>query len=319
MSETEAATLQKFGAVSVCATPVFVDDFLWGFVLFEDCRNKRYFSEEYTEIMRSSALLFANAVMRAETEKEIQTALFKLQEANRVKNAFLTRVSHEMLTPLNGIMGLMHLVQAGVNSEETKLYLDEMSAASLNLLGLIRNLLTLSEGESDSFEFVHSVVSFKAMCQNTLKAIRRDLAEKRQTAHSDIDPSIPALLVGDEERLTQVITHLLENAMKFTPEYGEIRLSASVLNDEGDAVMLQIEIADTGIGIPKEAQSGIFKVFSRVDESMTREHEGIGLGLPLAKKIIATMGGKIWVDSEPGRGSKFTFTCRLQKSLLSVS
>ena len=139
------------------------------------------------------------------------------------------------------------------------------------------------------------------------------MANKYQTLTTDVDPSIPACLFGDAEHLAQVITNLLSNAIKFTPEHGKVHLVASMLKEDGDTITLQVKIADSGIGMSKEQQSRVFDVFGQVDESQPRKQGGFGLGLVISKRIIEMMDGKIWVDSKPDKGSKFTFTCKMKR------
>ena len=245
----------------------------------------------------------------------IEQTLLELREANRVKSEFLSRMSHEMLTPMNAIMGMTQLVNIqGISEETKKEYLLEIDTAARNLLELIRGLLDVSKKEEGAFELVHAEFTFETMCQTVLKNMERDVSEKKQILNCEIDSSVPALLWGDEKRLAQVIDSLLENAVKFTPEGGEILLAARVLNEHSDSIILQVEVTDNGIGIPKEHQGEIFKVFEQVDTSLTRKYTGIGLGLSLSRQIIEMMGGKIWVESELGKGSKFMFTCQLLKS-----
>jgi len=244
--------------------------------------------------------------MRLIIEKELA------EKSNHAKLEFLSRMSHEMLTPMNTIMGMARILKTSGGSRETEEYLDKIGTASRHLFGLINNLLDISDNNSSALTLTDSVFSFKTMFQNILREIGRNAAKKQQKLVIDIDPSMPTLL-GDEERFAQVIENLLANAIKFTGKHGEINFSARVLNEENGAVNLQIEITDNGIGISKEQQNEIFSIFGQADGSITRKHEGIGLGLPLSKRIIEMMGGKIWVDSEPGKGSKFIFSCKMQK------
>jgi PAS domain S-box-containing protein len=247
---------------------------------------------------------------------EIEKALFEAQEANRAKREFLARMSHEMLTPMNAIMGLTQLIQMERgNNEEGKDYLDELDMSSRHLLRLIQDLLDMSGLEDNTFSFTESVFSFNRMFRDVLKEVGYLAIEKHQRLSYEFNPAIPSSLLGDSKRLSQVITNLLTNAIKFTPEKGEINFSASVLaNDDNGVIILKIEVADTGIGISKEEQGRLFSVFEQLDGGLNRRYGGVGLGLVISKRIIELMGGDIWVDSEPGQGSKFTFTCKLKEA-----
>ena len=136
---------------------------------------------------------------------------------------------------------------------------------------------------------------------------------KKQNLTYHIDPSIPMFLKGDRGRLAQVIINLLINAVKFTSEHGRVHLSASAINESSEAVTLQIEVSDTGIGISEEQQKDIFNVFYKIDDRITSIYSGAGLGLPISKRIVEMMDGKIWVESSLEKGSKFVFTCKMQQ------
>jgi len=238
----------------------------------------------------------------------------KLSETiGRVRIEFLSRMSHEMLTPMNAIMGMTQMAKMMGTSQEVRQLLEEIDAASRQLLGLINDLLDISGNKPSAFSLSNSVFSFEEMFRNVWKEMRPDIEEKRQTFTYDIDQSIPESLIGDEKRLAQVIINLLTNALKFTPEEGKIHLFSRVINEDNEIVTLQVEITDNGKGISKEQQRDIFNIFDKLDDSPSSEQSGAGLGLPISQRIIEKMGGKIWIESEPDKGSKFTFTCKMKK------
>jgi len=257
-------------------------------------------------------LIQANEHSRQMAE-ELKTALLETQEANRAKSDFLSRMSHEMLTPMNAIMGMTQIIKMRAIPDNLKEDHDRIENASRHLLKLIHDLLDATGRNDGSFRLVESDFSFYEMFKGVIKEIGPAVVGKQQTLSFDIDQSIGPSLIGDEKRLAQVIFHLLSNAVKFTPERGEISFSVRALNEDSGIVSLQIEVRDNGIGIPKERQNEIFNLFEQVDGGLTRKADGVGLGLSLAEHIIELMGGKIWVESEPGQGSTFTFTCNLKK------
>ena len=259
---------------------------------------------------------------RIKMMQKIESALFDAQEANNAKTEFLSRMSHEMLTPMNVIMGLTQVLtmnlETSVNIPKAKRCLTEIDTASQQLLGLINNLLDLSAGSSEEagqeeLQLDLASFSFEAMFHSALMAIGSAVNQKGISLSFSIDPSIPLSLIGDERRLLQVLGFLLENAVKFTPEKGKIHAMVRVFNEDSEAVILLVEITDTGVGIAKEEQRRIFNVFEQADGSITRKHGGTGLGLPVLKKIVEMMGGTIWVESELDKGSKFSVTCPLRK------
>jgi len=264
---------------------------------------------------------FSPAIVKLRVQNQVrainQTRLIIEKElaekSNRTKIDFLLRMSHEMLTPVSTIMGITHILKRAETSKKTQEYLDEIETASRSLRVLIHNLLDTSGKEDGAFLLASSVFSFNTMLQHVLRGITRNAAKKHQTLTTDVAPTIPERLLGDSKLLAQVITNLLANAVKFTPEHGKVHLAVRVRDEESETITLQIEITDSGIGMSKEQQSEIFNIFKQADESLTRKYEGIGLGLSIAKRIIEMMDGEIWVDSELDKGSKFTFTCKMHK------
>ena len=246
---------------------------------------------------------------------KIESLLSEAQAANRAKSEFISRMSYEMLTPMNAIIGLMQvskqITKQFGSSDHIVEYLDIMDNASHQLLQLIHNVLEMSNMESGML-LEHSDFSFKAMFDEVLKTVNPMVKEKSHTFTYHIDSSVPPSLRGDKDRLAKVIVCLLDNAVKFTPDYGKIHFTANVLGKDDGNTFLQMEVADNGIGIAKEQQGKLFDLFEQIDGKDTRRYGGIGLGLALARRIIEAMGGKIWVDSELGKGAKFVFICALQ-------
>ena len=263
---------------------------------------------------------FRPAVVRLRVQNQIkiisQTRLIiekeTAEKSSRNQVEFLTRMSHEMLTPMNAIMGMAQIAKRSRNSGEITRCLDDINTASRKLLELINDLLELSDMKEGKTKLVNAVFSFNAMFREISKEIDSKIADKHMVFTSDIDPSVPMLLVGDKERLAQVINNLLTNAIKFTPEQGKIHFFAGSLYEENGKAAIKIEVTDTGIGIPKEKQSKIFNAFDQVDSGLTGNHDGVGLGLAISKHIVELMDGEIGVESEPGKGSKFSFTFKMQ-------
>ena len=238
----------------------------------------------------------------------------QLEYSSRAKSEFLSRMSHEMKTPLAAIIGTIELAKIQDFPEKVRKYFNGIDIASHQLLSLIDNVLDISSMEYGAFNLSCKVFNFNKMSQNALQEINHIASEKKQKITSKIEPQIPTFLLGDENCLKKVITCLLANSVKFTPEHGEIGFHARLLDQNMDngEITLQIEIADNGIGIPKKYQYKLFEIFEQTDGSLSRKYGGIGIGLPLSKRIIEMMGGNIWVESEPEKGAKFTFTCKLK-------
>ena len=233
------------------------------------------------------------------------------EHSSRAKSEFLSRMSHEMRTPMNAIMGMLQILKVRGIPDNLKDYINEISIASNHLLVMINDVLDVTGMEYGVFKLTNEPFKTDMMFDEILESEKYTSAQKRQTVITDFDPLMPAMLIGDEKRFKQIITNLLANAVKYTPEQGEIRISTKILTRESGSVTMQVEVSDNGIGISEEEQNNLFQLFEQIDGSNTRRQGGIGIGLALSKRIIDMMGGDIWVESEPGKGSKFTFTCKL--------
>jgi len=250
-----------------------------------------------------------NVVLKLQAE--LVAAKELAEHSSRAKSEFLSRMSHEMLTPMNVITGLLRVIK--MKPEKTQGYLADFEKASQNMHGLINNLLDISGMEYGITELDESEFSFRDMLNAVIKEAAGYSDSKHQKVISDIGQSIPDKLIGDEKHLSQIINNLLGNAIKFTPDNGEIHVSAHVKDDDNDKCIIQVEVADNGVGISKEQQSRLFELFEQLDGSHTRKHGGIGIGLVLSKRYVEMMGGEIRVESEQGEGAKFIFTCKLGK------
>jgi signal transduction histidine kinase len=232
---------------------------------------------------------------------------------SRAKSLFLSRMSHEMLTPMNAIMGMMQLIRRRNIPENIKGYIETVDTESRHLLELINNVLDVSDMEYETFTLAESQFSWTKMIDDVLAEARRYASAKNQTLECDVDPNIPAEFIGDEMRLKLVIGNILSNAVKYTHDNGTVSFKARVLSDDSVTVILEMEITDNGIGISEEQQRALFGLFEQVDDGLTRAQGGLGIGLVLSEKIITLMGGSINVESEPDKGTRFTFTCKLFK------
>jgi signal transduction histidine kinase/CheY-like chemotaxis protein/HAMP domain-containing protein len=231
--------------------------------------------------------------------------------ANRAKSEFLANMSHEIRTPMNAIIG-MSTVAKSTNDMERKDYcLGKIGDASTHLLGIINDILDMSKIEANKFELSFADFDFEKMLQKVVSVINFRVSEKNQILSVRLDKNIPRRLIGDDQRLAQVITNLLSNSVKFTPEKGIIRLGARLANGENGICTVEVEVSDTGIGISKEQQASLFTSFEQADKRISRRFGGTGLGLAISKRIVEMMGGSIWIDSELGQGATFTFTAQL--------
>jgi len=243
----------------------------------------------------------------------LDAARNKSDRESRHKSAFLANMSHEIRTPMNAIIGMITIGKTASNIERKDYCLMKIEEASNHLLGVINDILDMSKIEANKFELSPAEFDFEKMLQRAVNVVSFRVDEKKQKLSVHIDRSIPRTLIGDDQRLTQVITNLLGNAVKFTPEHGSIILAARLVREENGIYTLRISVSDTGIGINTEQQSKLFQSFEQAESSTTRKYGGTGLGLAISKSIVEMMGGAIGVQSEPGKGSTFTFTIQAQR------
>jgi signal transduction histidine kinase/DNA-binding response OmpR family regulator/ABC-type amino acid transport substrate-binding protein len=308
--------LEPYGIKSILVVPVFLQksgenaDYFWGFVSFDDCHKERRFSEEEESILRSGSLLIVNALQKNELSQNLEDALEQAKSASRAKSEFLANMSHEIRTPMNAIIGMTSIGKASGELERKDYCLTKIQEASNHLLGIINDILDMSKIEANKFELSPVKFNFEKTLKQVVNVVNFRVNEKQQNFSVYIDKSIPSVLVGDDQRLAQVITNLLGNAVKFTPEKGTISLDTHLVKEEKDICTIQINVSDTGIGISREQQEKLFTSFQQAESSTSRQFGGTGLGLAISKRIVEMMGGDIWIESEPGKGSTFAFTIK---------
>ena len=236
------------------------------------------------------------------------------EENSRAKSNFLANMSHEIRTPMNAIIGMTTLGKAASNVERMQYCFERIEEASQHLLGIINSILDMSRIEAGRLNLSPVEFNFERMLHRVLNVISFQAVDKNQSLMAHVDPNIPAYLFGDEQYLAQVLTNLVGNAIKFTPEMGSITIDATLKSLDGDRVELIISVADNGIGMSKEQTARIFEAFQQAEGGHNRTYGGTGLGLSISKGIVELLGGTLGVESVLGEGSTFSFTVVMQKS-----
>jgi GAF domain-containing protein len=263
------------------------------------------FPSEVVELLKNFATQSSLAIQNARLFREIEDKGRQLEAASRHKSEFLANMSHELRTPLNAILGFSEVLAErmfGEVNEKQAEYLQDILSSGRHLLSLINDILDLSKVEAGRLELELGRFHLPTALDNALTLVRERATRHGITLTKAVDPGVGDI-VADERKVKQVLLNLLSNAVKFTPEGGQVGVTATAAVDD-----ITITVSDTGIGIASEDQAAIFEEFRQVGRDDARKQEGTGLGLTLAKKFVELHGGRIWVQSQVGQGSTFSFT-----------
>ena len=300
--------------------------------LLEDVQNKQRQLEEYREHLeelvenRTRALTETNQILQSEIEERkrlentLREAKVVAEAANKAKSEFLANMSHEIRTPMTSAIGLLNLVLDTKLLPKQKAYLEMARISTVVMHNLLNDILDFSKIEAGKLNLESIAFHPRKVIESIIELQHLQAEEKLIQLSYSVDANVPESVNGDPNRLRQVILNLVSNAIKFT-QYGDVLINCKIFREShpDDGVsdenfdVLQFSIRDSGIGIDKEKIECIFEAFTQADTSTTRKFGGVGLGLNISSKLVAMMGGRIWVESKPGQGSTFHFTCKFEK------
>ena len=303
----------KYGFRSYLGVPLFIEDELFGVFCSFNKTPHNYTKSDLILLQLLSKRLELEFI-REKYEIGLRFAMMEAEAANKAKSDFLANMSHELRTPLNSIIGFSDFLlqsKTGPLLDKQKRYIENITKAGEHLLSLISDILDLSKIEAGKMKLELAKFNLKELIEGCIA-----LFKEKSIRHNiilDYVLEIKGDIVADEQKIRQVLLNLISNAFKFTPDRGSVYVYARKAQDEAAGSFIEISVVDSGIGISKEDQKKLFQPFQQIDSSVSKKHQGTGLGLNLCKKIIELHGGRIWIESDTGKGCRFMFVLPLDR------
>lgn len=294
-------------AKTILIIPIFLHGIAWGFLTFQNQTKDRLFTDSEADIMRLGGMTIASSINRNIMLKKINEARDAATESTKAKSDFVSRMSHEIRTPMNAIIGMTTIAKQTDDAERIKYCIDKIDFSSRQLLQLINDILDMSKIDADKLELNPVPFDFAEIVENVHTVLQGLMRDKKLNFAVTYKKPLEKMIIADELRMSQVLTNLMTNAVKFTPENGSINIIIDYDNISVDKIKLKVTVSDTGIGIHPDNIPKLFSSFEQADGGIAKQFGGSGLGLSICKRIVEMNGGKIWVESVLGKGSDFIF------------